>query len=313
MKKFTAFLLVFLLAAALLCGCSAKEEDLHQGDGSFYAIAPENREEFISTETSAAYNADDSALYYSANLAPATGTAVSENRKLIREMSLRVETEAFDSLLSQIEGKISQCGGYAENTKINADYRDLRNASMTIRIPADRLEDFAGQISEISNVVYRTESNKDITTQYVDTKSHRDALKVEQERLLALLGKAENLTEILEIERRLTEVRYELESMEATLRTYDNQVEYATIYLDISEVKVYTETEEKGFWENLVDRFMDSLEGLGDFFVTLFSFLVIALPYLVLFVAVPLLILFVLLRRKKKRNANRKEKSEEID
>ncbi len=304
MKKIACLLFAFALIAALFCGCSAKEASNDMAEEFHY-----------SAETSAAYAVEDSAvLYASPALGDSTDTSsLSNDRKLVRRMSLRVETEAFDDFLSQVESHITQCGGYAENTEVNADYRDLRSAAMTIRIPADRLDEFAGQISEISNVVYRTEANEDITTQYVDTESHRDALKVEQERLLELLGKAETLAEILEIESRLTDVRYELESMEKILRTYDNQVNYATVSLEISEVKVYTETEEKGFWKKLGDGFMDSLEGLGNFFVTLFSFLVIAFPYLLIFVGIPLVILFVLLGKRKRRKIQNGEKIDKND
>ena len=52
----------------------------------------------------------------------------------------------------------------------------------------------------------------DVTLRYVDVDSHKKALETEQERLLALLEKAENVEDIITIENRLSDVRYELEN-----------------------------------------------------------------------------------------------------
>mgnify|MGYP002226154573 CR=1 FL=1 len=84
-----------------------------------------------------------------------------------------------------------------------------------------------------------------MTLTYVDLQSHRDALQTEQERLLQLLEQAESIEDIITIEQRLSDVRYQLESMESQLRSYDNQVDYSTVYLYIDEVEVYTPVEEE--------------------------------------------------------------------
>ena len=101
--------------------------------------------------------------------------------------------------------------------------------------------------------------------------------------------------------------------MESQLRTYDNLVDYATIQLDVSEVEVYTEVEEKGFWEKIGDGFVNSLESIWAGAKGIFSFLIIALPYLAVFVIVPLAVLFICLRVRKKRRAKRAARSEAED
>lgn len=78
------------------------------------------------------------------------------------------------------------------------------------------------------------------------------ALETEESRLLELLAAAANMSDLLEIESRLTEVRTELEKVKSQLRIYENQVSYGTIYLTVSEVKEYTVVEEP---ENSGDRF----------------------------------------------------------
>ena len=310
MKKMICISLVLLLVCSLFCGCGAKSAERDFATNEMM-VAPE--EGFAYTD----------ALYgdivldngYDPEKAPEVGktdNSVAANRKLIRRLSLSVETENYTELLSKIDAQVRVCGGYVENMEASTRYSSTtRYASLTIRVPVDQLDSFAGYVGEVSNVVYRTESNEDITTTYVDTKSRRDALQIEHDRLLELLEKAENLSEVLEIESRLTDVRYQLQSIESQLRTYDNLVDYSTVTLTINEVKVYTDTEEKGFWEELGDGFVDSLEGVWNFLKNAFSFCIIAIPYLLLISIVPVIVLVIILISCKKRRARKARDSKE--
>ena len=290
MKKILIISLSLLLLLALFTGCGAATEADYA-----YTESPKDFAEDAMTETvvlnNGSFTADSSA------------TSVSTNRKLIRKLHLEVETETYDELFANVQQMVAQCGGYVESMDANTRYGSTsRYATMVIRVPADQLDHFAADVAEASNVVYRSESTNDVTLSYVDMESRKTALLVEQERLMALLEQAGSLEEILQIETRLTEVRYELESIESQLRTYDNLVDYATVTLSISEVKVLTdvEEEEKGFWETIGEGFLDSVSGLWNGIKKVFSFLLIASPYLLIFVIAPLTLLFFLLRRKRK-------------
>ena len=69
--------------------------------------------------------------------------------------------------------------------------------------------------------------------------SHKKALLAEQESLLSMMEQAESIEDIIAINEQLTDVRYQIESMESQLRTYDNQVDYSTVNLYIDEVERY--------------------------------------------------------------------------
>ncbi len=127
------------------------------------------------------------------------------------------------------------------------DYSSSRSASYTLRIPSDKLDEFIDVVETLGNVTYKNESVDDVTLRYVDVDSHKKALETEQERLLALLEKAENVEDIITIENRLSDVRYELENYEIQIRLLDNQIDYSTVYVDISEVSRVTDTGKQGF------------------------------------------------------------------
>lgn len=207
------------------------------------------------------------------------------NRKLIKTVSMDVETEEFDSLINSIQSRINGLGGYIEDSSTNGNsYNSNRGryASYTIRIPADKLDELVGNVSELANVTWKNESIKDVTLQYVDVESHKIALQTEQERLLMLMEKAETVEDLITIESRLSEIRYQIQSYESTLRVYDNQVNYSTLYLSISEVKKLTPQEEQNAWERIRDGFAENVEavavGIQDFFIEV----VVAIPYLII-------------------------------
>ena len=105
----------------------------------------------------------------------------------------------------------------------------------------------------------KQESVEDVTLSYADVESRKKTLLVEQERLWALLEKADTTEAIITLESRLSEIRYQLESYESQLRLMENQVSYSTVNLYVEEVILLTPTEEetvgsrirRGFSENL--------------------------------------------------------------
>ncbi len=182
------------------------------------------------------------------------------DRKLIKNVSMAVETEDYTGLVSNIQNRVEELGGYTESFEAyNESSVGNRSASLTLRIPADRLDEFVSQVEEISNIVSRQETVEDVTLTYVDLESRRRMYEEEEDRLLSLLEQAETLEEIIALESRLTEVRYQLESMESQLRPMDNQVNYSTVYLSIDEVERYTPPAEKGTWERIRTGFTENV------------------------------------------------------
>ena len=220
------------------------------------------------------------------------------SRKLIRNVDLSVETEEFDVLMQTITDRVDKLGGYVESSNTyNGSYyygNNNRNANLTLRIPAESLDEFLSAVAEISNVISRSENVTDVTLQYVDMKSHKEALETEQKRLLELLDQAESVEDIITIESRLSEVRYQIESMESQLRTMDNQVSYSTVYLYIEEVTRLTPVKEQSAWEKIKTGFGESLYNIGNGIKNFFIGLIIRLPYLAAWAVVIVIVLIII-------------------
>ena len=236
------------------------------------------------------------------------------NQKLIRKVYMDAETEDMDQVLVQVEERIAQLQGYVESRQVyngSTRYATRRNAELTIRIPAESLDQFVDQMSDTSNITSLRETTEDVTLSYVATESRITALETEEARLLELMSMAETMDDLLTIESRLTDVRTELEQVKSQLKVYDNQISYSTIYLTISEVKEYTQVEEEpeGFFARVGKGFVKSAKGLWKGLLEILIFLLANLPY----IAVLALIAFVLvlLGRRRKQNKKKDKKTEE--
>ncbi len=284
MKKWISLLLSLTLLLCLFTGCG--------GSSASYDVKQE-----VAAEAPAA--AAEGAANDTLTSASAKGSsAVPENRKWIITVYMNAETDDLDAMTAALDEKITELNGYVEDQNIynGSAYasRRYRHANLTVRIPADQVDNFTEQVSGIANVVSQEKNLEDITLQYVDTESRVAALETEQARLLELLAQAETMSDLLEIESRLTEVRYALENHSSRLRTYDNQVNYATIHLEISEVQEYTPVEEPTLWERIRDGFKGSLKDLWESLQDLLVFGVISFPFLLVYGAIALAIFFLI-------------------
>lgn len=268
-RKFLCALLALLLLLSLTaCGASAPTKD---NAAEIYYDAPAAEEMDTELKTEAG----------STSLLPA-------DRKLIRTIRMEAETEDLTALLDNLTARIAELGGYVESKELYngssySGYR-RRNLTMIVRIPAEQADAFVAQVGENSNVVSSSETVDDVTLQYVDTESQVKALETEQARLMELLAQAETLEDILQIEARLTDVRYELERYASYLRTLENQVSYATVNINITEVTEYTPVveEEPTMWQRITEGFGRSIRNIGKDLKEFFIWVIVNSPYLLI-------------------------------
>lgn len=308
MKKrcLTCILAGLMLLSVAGCGSSGKEFTA-SGTSADMALAeaPAAMEE-ASVEEEMGYDSGD--VTSDNGIEPVAETG----RKLIKTVYLTMQTKEFDEVLEGVSARVKEMGGYIENSSISGSsyyYESTRYASYTFRIPSDRLDEFVTVVGELGNVTQKNESVSDVTLQYVDTESRKKALETEQQRLLELLEQAENMEDLLAIESKLSEVRYELENYGSQLRLLDNQIDYSTVHLDIQEVERITETKERTFTEEIADRFQDSLyvvgRGIRGFVIGFIGSLPILAVWAVIITVIVLVVRKIFSGRKEKKDRKR--------
>lgn len=266
-------------------GASMKMAEQEYYDGDVYETVNEE-----ATAEASEYESDDESI------------AATANRKLIKTVNMTVETREFDKLMDTVKTKVESLGGYIENSNISGNSYNgssSRDAYIVARIPAKSLQNFVTLIEDKSNVTNKSENAEDVTLSYSDVEARKESLKIEQERLNALLEQADTLENIIELENRLTEVRYELESYESRLRTMDNQIDYSTVNLNVYEVVEYTPepVDELTFGQRFSREFKegceDAFEMIQDFIVGAASFIPRLLVLLVILGIICLIIFLI--------------------
>lgn len=234
-----------------------------------------------------------------------SGSDVLADRKLIRKIRTDAETEDMDALLESVTKRVAELGGYIESRNIQngSQYTGQysRHATLVIRIPAKSLDSFVEQVGAVSNIVSTVEESDDVTLQYAATESRLAVLRTEEQRLLQFLSEAKNVSEMLDIEKRLTDVQSEIESITTQLNTLNNLVSYGTLTLNITEVEVFTQVEEKEptLWEEISAGFVRSIRVLLGIGRGLLVFFLANSPFFVVFGGIAAVVI-VILRRKRK-------------
>lgn len=279
--------IILMIIVMILTACGSKKDTSYS--------SPENQSEPMATEESSAFDTDEKS-----DAGASVGTTeekevkgesqnsskVETNRKLIKRVQMDVETKDFEELLTSINSKVESLSGYMESSEVNGntyyEKQGTRYARMIIRIPSTNLNNFVTTVKELGNVINSSESTEDITLQYVDAESHKNSLRVEQERLIEILKNAKKLEDIIKLEERLSKVRYEIESYQSQIRTFDNLVDYSTITLDINEVQHITPVEDKTVFQRMQSGLETTLfdmkigaQNVAVWFVTNFPYLII--------------------------------------
>lgn len=232
--------------------------------------------------------------------------AVLAERKMIWTASLNLEVENFDNALNNIQSILTGIG-FVSNTNINTNdvyvdgkLKTVKNGTLVIRVDKAQFQPVINKLRGIGDVSNETTNGQDVTDQFVDIESRLRLLKLEQEKLEAYLAKTEDLDTIFKLETRITDIRYEIESLTGNLNKLSSLVELATINVSMNEKYPGSEKKPVTFGQELLNSLKDSLKSVVEFLGDFLIFIVAALPVLVVIGLFVLLGIFIYRRVPKK-------------
>ncbi len=290
----------------------------YYADGDIaYDVVMEEESEYAYAEDKVVSGTGSAITYPSSQI----NNNINANRKIIKTVSLDLETKNFDNAVIDIQNIALNIGGYIENSYIGGtslyssqDY-SRRYATFVLRVPADSIDGCVNTISDRYNVVSVNQSSNDITDTYSDISSRVESLEIQQERLLEMLKTATELEYIIQIEDKLADIRYQLDSYNSRLITYDNQVAMSYINITLEEVVEYKTVTEapKTFGERISQAFSDSWSDFASSFKNFCVDIVYSIPSLLtvaVFFACAFAICIAIVRHAKKKRVAKKAKIE---
>ena len=256
------------------------------------------------------------------------------NEKIIYSASAEVETLDFEKTLSDVDLLAKKYGAFLQSSNVNGnrvgsyysgeDYDNAyvykprspvsnRRANIVLRVPSKSFSAMNGELATLGNLASSSTNAQNVTASFYDSESRLKTYREEEGRLLELLSRAESVEVIIQLESRLSDVRYQIERLTTYLEQIRRDVEYSTLTLSITEVAVYTPQQQTPpriptFGERIKEVFSDSWQSVKNFVKGVILAVISVIPSLVILVPVALII-FVIVRKRIKAKRKRLEKN----
>lgn len=239
------------------------------------------------------------AAFSRAETPAAAPQAASQPARIIRTISLGLVSSLFNEDLAKLHTALAEQGGYVEYSDVSADSGSRRYVTLTLRVPKEKLDAFLTQIQGVGRRLSMTESQEDISAQYLDLDTRLKTQQTKMDRLQALLGQAITVEDVLSIENAIADAQYQIDSLTGSLRGMDSKVDYASISVSMTEESVAQTIPGQTLGERIrlavADAWRQARAFLGDMVI----FIAVLLPY-ALAAALIVFIIIKIIRRKKK-------------
>lgn len=193
-----------------------------------------------------------------------------EAQKIIKESYLRFETNDLDKTYGSIIRFVKKNDGFIQSDNANKSY-DRQSRNLIIRVPT---QNFQSAIDSISTIVdyFDTKqiSLKDVTEEFIDLEARLKAKLELEKRYLELLSKAQNVKEMLEIERELSHIREEIEAKQGRLKYLNDRVSLSTLNIEFYKISAETGVR-TSYGRKMWNALQSGFNGLSIFFLGLLN------------------------------------------
>lgn len=193
--------------------------------------------------------------------APTAGaTAAEVDQKIIRTGFLELEVKSVDEAKASILALADGNGGYVQDSNVSERADGTHYGTVSVRVPSVAFDATMAGIKEFATAVTSESSQaQDVTEQYTDLEAQLRNAQAQEAEYLKILTKANTVDEILNVQSYLSNVRYQIESLQGRIQYLSNVTSYSTISVNLSEeasVRIPT----KGF--DLVDTLVEAAQAL---------------------------------------------------
>lgn len=224
-------------------------------------------------------------------------------RLVIKSGKMSLEVDKYDEAEAKITEITNKYGGNISSSASSMSSSGKKQGTITVRIPADKFDGFVTEVSQTGKVMSQNINASDVTEEYIDLEARLKTQKELEQRLYDLLKtKTSGLSDILEIENKLADVRSKIESTEGRMKFLMSQASFSTLAISVYEPNLLETTSGGGFFSEIRDAVISGLKGLTN----VIKFLIIAFIALLPFLIIAYIIYIIIRRkiRKKKQTVN---------
>jgi len=163
-----------------------------------------------------------------------TTATTQQQRHIIQTAWVELETEYFDDVITSLRQLAPLSEGYVESEQLSG--HRWRVFTITLRIPSPNFYTVLTHVEGLATTRNSSQQSEDVTDQFYDTNARLETRRIEENRLLALIQEAENVHDLLELERRLSNTRLHIETYATRLTNLAGRVAYSTIFVTVTDI-----------------------------------------------------------------------------
>ncbi|MDE1464284.1 DUF4349 domain-containing protein [Spartinivicinus poritis] len=157
------------------------------------------------------------------------------DRFIIKSADIELDVKEPTTAAEKVKEMVVQASGYIGNIR---DYNQ-EDISMTVKVPERQLELFVDQVSSLGNVTSKSFHSEDVTEEIIDIEAKIANLSALRKKFRALLNKATEVSDILKIEKELSRIQTELDSIEGRRKALKNQVVFSKVDIALNQETIY--------------------------------------------------------------------------
>lgn len=190
------------------------------------------------------------------------------HKKVIKTGGLSYRVENTKDEYQRLSSLLNQYEAYISSENENKGY-DRINYNVSIKVPPQHFDALIKAVTESKKLDNRWVNTDDVTNQYYDLQSRIENKRKLEERYQEILKQANKISDILEVERNLNQVRSEIESLQGQFKLLNHQVNYSTLDISFYEIVPYELDHEQrpGFGTRLINSITAGWQGFLTFLV----------------------------------------------
>ena len=206
---------------------------------------------------------------------PPTPDPAPTSPRIIYTATVVARVNRLDSALAAVNAMVGRTGGYvSDQQRTNQRYR--KDAHLTIRLPADRLQPLLADLPALARQIdEETLRSDDVSAEWIDLESRLATKREVRDRYIDILrNKAVKVEDILAAEDKIRVITEEIEAKEGRLRYLRDQVSLSTLNLTLYEEQAYR-PEARTYGPSFLSELGEAL-GMGGRMVRTFLLFVVA-------------------------------------
>lgn len=243
---------------------------------------------------------------------PVEGVAApAVERLVIQTVNMSLVVSDVEKKMDEIARLATEMGGYVVSSNIykvtTPAGQEAPQANITIRVPAERLNEALGRIQEgVVEVRNESRQGQDVTREYVDLQARLRNLEAAEKQLVEIMQKAEKTEDVMNVFNQLVMIREQIEQVKAQIKYYEESAALSAVSIELIAEETVKPLEiggwkPKGVARDALQNLIYFLQGVVNFLIRFFLYylwvilLAVVLPVWVVY----RLVRFAIRRRKK--------------